>query len=155
MDFKVTEMLCDSLTVIILLPEDWGNERWSVLLSNVFFHFLCPILPLLSDVSSSVFFPTFLPHLLVPFSLSPICFSTIFLHLFFSNNCTEESPWQKLFLLWQQLFTFIFSLNVWDGSRQLSPLSSSLFTSLVTLSSSQQSDVCHESTSHDPKPQSD
>lgn len=88
MDLKVIEMLSGPLTVIILLPEAWDNERWSVLVTFLFALSNIPVA--LLRFFLFVFFPTLLPHLLVLFSPSPISLSTIFLHLFFPNNCTEE-----------------------------------------------------------------
>lgn len=65
-------MLCDLLTVIILLPEDWGNERWSGQSHLFLFSLSTPTVAFL-HFFLCVSFPTFLSHLLVLLSLSPIC----------------------------------------------------------------------------------
>lgn len=66
-----------------------GEASWSVMVFPFPFSLSNPPVAFLGFFLF-VFFPTFLPHLLVLFSLSPSCLSTIFLHLFFTNNCTEE-----------------------------------------------------------------
>lgn len=96
-----------------------------------------------------VVFPVFLPHLLsCPHCLLSVFHTSVSIYSSLTIALKSAHDREKWFLPWQQPFPFIFSLNVWDGSKQLSPCSSSFSTSLVHLSSSQQFDVCHKSISH-------